>query len=445
MSHAGGHDWGGRTDILPCGVRRVLVAIAAALGLPALAHAQLPSMTQTPAIQTAAGALAQDAAEYARLMHVDMPVAVQRMGAQEASVVATDHIRQLFRSRLAGITIEHQPAYRIVVLLTGDEPVASFDIAAGGLTVPVVFKTGAAATEDQIVGAITDYQAAIRSRLIMPPGMGMDPRTGELVIVVHAADLAQRDASSLQSEFQMLTGVPVRIRPQGLEHRDLIAGGTRLDGPADLQGEHDSCTAGFVVTDGLRTGLVTAAHCPDALTYMEADGGEVPLSFLGEWGDARHDVQINDTGAPEEPLFFADPGKRFARTLMSWRTRQSTRAGDIVCHRGESSGYSCAEVELVDYAPPGDLCNGPCAPVWVTVDGPSCRGGDSGGPVFAGSTAFGILKGASYAGSGQCDFYYYMSVDYLPQGWTLASANRPANLVVTAGLAQSGPAPEHSR
>jgi hypothetical protein len=92
-------------------------------------------------------------------------------------------------------------------------------------------------------------------------------------------------------------------------------------------------------------------------------------------------------------------------------------------------------VELTDYAPPGDLCGGPCAPAWVTVSGPSCKGGDSGGPVFLGSTAFGILKGASYAGSGRCDFYYYMSTDFLPDGWAL--------LTEVSSLA--GTAPAHKR
>ena len=75
-------------------------------------------------------------------------------------------------------------------------------------------------------------------------------------------------------------------------------------------------------------------------------------------------------------------------------------------------GYSCAEVQLTDYAPPGTLCGGPCEPTWVTVPGPSCIAGDSGGPVFIGTTAFGIAKGINRTQSGACNFYYYMSTDY---------------------------------
>jgi hypothetical protein len=76
-------------------------------------------------------------------------------------------------------------------------------------------------------------------------------------------------------------------------------------------------------------------------------------------------------------------------------------------------------VELTDFAPPGELCGGPCDPTWVTVSGPKCRGGDSGGPNFNGTIAFGITKGGHYYPDGRCAFYYYMSTDYLPEGWRL--------------------------
>jgi hypothetical protein len=238
-------------------------------------------------------------------------------------------------------------------------------------------------------------------------------------VVVHALDLVREGEAALDARFEALTGVPVRIRPQGREHQDAVAGGARVEGPAMAGGERAVCTTGFVVTDGRRTGIATAAHCPDALSYRDGQEGDVPLTFVGQWGWSFRDVQIHESGRAERPIFYADPDKRAARRLVSWRNRASTRAGDTVCHRGETTGYSCSEVDLVDYAPPGDLCGGPCAPAWVTVSGPSCKSGDSGGPVFLGGVAFGILKGASYARSGACDFYYYMSTDYLPEGWSL--------------------------
>jgi hypothetical protein len=55
----------------------------------------------------------------------------------------------------------------------------------------------------------------------------------------------------------------------------------------------------------------------------------------------------------------------------------------------------------------------------VTVRGPDCIPGDSGGPVFSGGVAFGIAKGINRTADGRCNFYYYMSTDYLPPPWRL--------------------------
>ena len=147
----------------------------------------------------------------------------------------------------------------------------------------------------------------------------------------------------------------------------------------------------------------------------------MPLaSFGGQWGWGYQDVQLQGGALPLAPLFWSDTAKTVQRRVQGQRTRRSTRAADIVCHRGERTGYSCAEVWLPDFAPAGDLCGGGCTPTWVAVRGPTCRSGDSGGPVFLGGTAFGIVKGGSYRADGSCAFYYYMSLDFLPSGWSLA-------------------------
>jgi hypothetical protein len=157
-----------------------------------------------------------------------------------------------------------------------------------------------------------------------------------------------------------------------------------------------------------------------------ADGARVPLGLVGQWGARYQDVQVHVGADFQGPFFFADRERRSLRTVERARARASTRAGDVVCHRGEATGYSCAEVELTDFSPPGALCAGPCDPVWVSVAGPGCRNGDSGGPVFNGTVAFGITKGGSYT-RGRCNFYYYMSTDFLPEGWRLLiGANQSA-------------------
>jgi len=226
--------------------------------------------------------------------------------------------------------------------------------------------------------------------------------------------------AAIRSQAEALTGVKVRFDLADRAAGNLsLAGGARIVGVHSLDGQRYACTTGFAVTDGTRTGIATAAHCPDEVVYQDPDGGTVPLAFAGQWGARTQDVQINVSPNKQEPLFYADRRQGALRTLAGTRSRLSTRAGEWLCHYGESSGYSCAEVELTQFAPPGELCAGACAPTWVSVRTNDCRRGDSGGPVFSGDIAFGITKGGSGGRGTKCNFYFYMSTDFLPVGWRL--------------------------
>ena len=370
-------------------------------------------------MKTDAAALADDAAQYAAQYHVTVDEAARRLRAQQASVQTTDAIAKEFASRLAGISIEHAPDYRIVVLLTGADPVG--DRSADG--VPIVFRTGARATRAQAILAMRRHLIDLHAELPSARGAGYDQRTGEVVLLVNAADAERFGPDAIRSRAEQLSGVPVRVVINDLIEQNMrVDGGSRIEGTSSVTGKRNLCTSGFVVTDGTRTGIATAAHCPDELTYYDPDGVTTTLPFALQDGLAYRDVQINLAPDADQPLFYADRGADSLRQLTTWRNRDSTRPGDFVCHFGESSGYSCSEVELTDYAPPGALCGGPCEPTWVTVRGPSCIPGDSGGPVFSGGVAFGIAKGINRTSSGQCRFYYYMSTDYLPEPWRLLVA-----------------------
>jgi streptogrisin C len=371
-------------------------------------------------VETQTEALTEDAIQYAARFGVTPDEALRRLRAQQASVAATDLIRSEFESRLAGISIEHQPEYRIVVLLTGNEPV--IDQLYSG--VPIVFRTGAKATREQAVAAMRAHLIDLRSELPGERGVGYDQRTGEVVVLVRDADAQKYGPDAIRARAEQLSGVPVRVVINDLLEQNMgVAGGGYVSGETD--GHRERCTTAFIVTDGSRSGVATAAHCPDDLVYRDQDGSDIPLAFAGQWGLAYQDVQINLSPDAGEPLFYANRGAGSLRRLATWRNRDSTRAGDFVCHYGESSGYSCAEVELTDYAPPGALCGGPCEPTWVTVKGAQCIPGDSGGPVFSGAVAFGIAKGINRSSSGGCNFFYYMSTDYIPPPWRLMTRTTP--------------------
>ena len=414
------------------------------LGLVALlsatmAHAQ---------VETPDAALVRDAATWATVAGLPPADAQAQLRVQQATIAITDGLAVEFGDRLAGIAIGHRPAYRVDVLLTGDAPVADRHVVAAGQDVTIAFRTGALATHDQLVAALTAHQAAIRALLRRPPGMGIDARTGTLAVLVAEADAARFAPDQLEQQLADLAGVPVTIRRLDRADADSSAeGGGRVVGIDPADGRRHACTSGFVVTDGVRSGLVTAAHCPDMLSYIAPDRTETPLPFAGQWGWSFQDVQLHTADLPLPPLFYADTAKAVQRAATAARPRARTRVGDVVCHRGERTGYSCAEVAYVDFAPAGDLCGGPCAPSWVAVAGPTCNAGDSGGPVFDGTVALGLVKGASYRPDGSCSLYYYMSVDFLPTGWRVAVASNPPRdgEVAAAPAADGGGPPPASR
>ena len=386
--------------------------LAALLVLLATGAAAQPVLTQDQA-------LSEDSVQYAAQFGVSPDEALRRLKAQQESVPATDSIAREFVGRLAGISVEHRPDYRIVVLLTGSEPVA--DRSAAG--VPIVFRTGAKATHAQAIAALRKHLIDLRADLPNARGAGYDQRTGEVVLLVTRADAEKFGVDAIRARAEQVGGVPVRVVINELNEANMsVDGGGRVEGLNSQTNRRNLCTTAFVVTNGEATAITTAAHCPDELTYVDRDGSTVTLPLIGSWGAAYQDVQINGSPNSPEPLFYSNRGAGTLRRLATWRNVASTRAGDFVCHYGESSGYSCATVELTDYAPPGDLCGGPCYPSWGTVKGPNCIAGDSGGPVFSGAVAFGIAKGVNRTAAGQCLFYYYMSTDYLPAPWRLLTA-----------------------
>jgi hypothetical protein len=373
--------------------------------------------TADPRVDGPAVALGRDAAAYASAHGVIQAEALRRLRLQLTSIPVTEKLRLQFADRLAGISIEHSPEWRIIVLLTGKEAPNQLLLPAGDDKVPVLIRGGAAATRMQVLAAIDRYRSQIAQVIPGTRGIGHDPRTGKL-LVFQRASAATRPAAEVAAELSTLTGVPVEVRRISASFENAGAvGGSRVI--SEGGGTRYICTTGFLVQRGEERGVTTAAHCSDNMSYRGPDGEERLLKFAGQWGTAYRDVQVHTGVGSDPPIIYTDTPRTIARPVTGWLTRPMTRAGDWVCKRGEASGASCAEVELTDFAPPGELCGGLCSASWVTVKGPQCRRGDSGAPVFIGTTALGVLKGGAFLAGEACAFYYYMSTDYLPDGWRL--------------------------
>ncbi|HEY0142774.1 MAG TPA: S1 family peptidase [Thermoanaerobaculia bacterium] len=412
------------------------LAVAAVVFLADRASAQAPPQPpagkpqpleerdQAPA-QTADEAIAADAQWYARSEGVTQAEAERRlrMQAQMGDVIA--RLRNAHRTRLAGVVIDHKPTYRLRVRLTGTVPIQAEEHALGGSKLPVVFETGAKVTLEELRASIEKNQSSLRRVYPNLAGMGTDEKTSEIVVSVVATDEAGAAAARAKlGDAVALLGQPVRIEVvPAYPTRQDVRGGSLVSSANFL------CTSAFVVKNTAgTTGVTTAGHCDNALTYYNPNGTSIPLTLVAgsEYDDNDQDVQVHTSAYVERPEFYWDDNKTVVRVLSGRRLKSSTAAGDNVCHRGEGSGYSCGYVQQTNFAPTNStntLCNGgPCSTVWVRVTGTSleCRGGDSGGPWFASTVAFGIHSGGTVdPTTGACVNAFYMTTDTISSGWSL--------------------------
>ena len=198
-----------------------------AIWLAVLAAVLVGAPAAAQEVQTPDAALAQDAAEYARAFGTSPAESVQRLRVQEASVAVTDRIARERADRLAGIAIEHWPDFRIVVRLTGDDPVADEAVIVEGMTVPIVYRTGAAATRAQLSAALAAHQAEMAAQLPHPPGIGIDLSVGAIVVSASRSDVDALGAIPIAERLAAIAGVPVRVRGDGITVQMAAEGGAR--------------------------------------------------------------------------------------------------------------------------------------------------------------------------------------------------------------------------
>ncbi|MCW2792641.1 MAG: putative serine protease [Nocardioides sp.] len=169
----------------------------------------------------------------------------------------------------------------------------------------------------------------------------------------------------------------------------------------------NGCTGGFVVvktTTGNR-GLSSAAHCSNSASYDSK-----ALTHMNEWQSGRFDLAWwdNDTITWENKI---KDGVGDGRVINAVMPDSSIDIGDPICKYGDTTGYDCGEVTDVIICP-NWVTN--CASTFIeydSTDSPKhdmAQGGDSGGPVFFGNTAWGIIIGQEIGGT----HGVFMQADY---------------------------------
>lgn len=358
-------------------------------------------------------------------------------------------------------------AARVAARLTEEEVRKAEDKLSGPVAVKVKYKTGQAHSLGELKAALDKLSGNARDI----PGLtaiNVD-EAGNSVRVFTTAALPAGKAA----ELNRLAGVPVLfdVIPGGLVPAANMRGGSKLYGnPTDTSSSSRVCMTAFGArSNTLRnaagvamTGMITAAHCPAAPNVIADDGRNKPLTTpAGHASDTRGGTNQTDIrfvyAAGGDPVglgtFYYD-GTTNLRSVAGTQSRSGTAVGSgdarsvsgtavgsYICHVGQTSlgsttsMQSCGEVISVNTAQgAGGNWASQAGGSFVmvrntstgkgTVLGPTgtgtlrCYQGDSGGPWFAGTIAYGVLSSCAWEdpnvpNSDRALFATYTSTDFL--------------------------------
>ena len=328
-----------------------------------------------------------DAEAYARQFNVSVVEALRRLEVQDQVGRMNEKLASERGTEFAGIWIEHTPVFRVVARTTGDSsasPLAGEVTRLGALA--DVRPANASLSELMVMRRLGIYLAR---QLEVRADANIDVRANraELRVVDRGAFLEELATRGLVLPAGLeVVEVDALVRPEAT-----IFGGLPIT----------TCTLGFSVRNGSGTrGVTTAAHCGNSQSWS---GGS--LTFRGEAYRDSFDVQWHTSPGDTVTNQF-DSGTGI-RNCTGTRSRSAQSVGDFVCKNGRTTGYTCGTIQSTrfapSYVPSVDA-------TFVFVDGGSTNlssGGDSGGPWFNGSTAFGIHSGGAGNDS------VYMPINYV--------------------------------
>lgn len=387
---------------------------AVAIGVVAALAVSSQAATVATADDCVDGSADDELAAYCEAFDVTASEALEQLELQPEIDDAIAEVQELAGDRLVLAATERADFSGVQVVVTDGAPLPELETYLDGLAFDADLDYRdvlSAAAGDAVTDELVDDGIAA-----MPDvdGMYYDVTTGA-VVVDYSGDGDESLFDDLAATVEE-AGSTLEVRISEGEGGDARVGG--------LDSIYTStwCTIGFTIlaSDGT-TRTTTAGHCPDSPWRYEAASGSHsnPIAMTGERRTARADIQWGTTGmAPLPQIVTSTMSTRVTVTSVVDR---ADSLGDLVCHRGSTTGYSCGTVTSINYRPTWDgACHGvTCAAEWVQVTGPqlACYGGDSGGPVFAGGAAYGFLKGAMYTGTGrgECDWLVYMPQDALSE------------------------------
>ncbi len=324
-------------------------------------------------------------------------------------------IRDLEAARLAGWGIDHGPGFGGWVWLTGDDSPGAAAAAVAAAHADVQIRTGADHSHAELltaqqglfrngaVGRVNDGGASGVAAMVTFTGInmaanavriGIDPA---LASVVPGGLPGTGPATVTDEAFQAKAAEVTAQLADSVNVNYVVEDGRGLSDNATFIGGRavGSCTSGFTAKQRGTSvyGIITAGHCTVSFEMHGVSLTQV-VGRRGPYVDAQF-LGI-PTGSSHRLLDEFVCGNVLPCDVTSDISR-NRMMGDYICHYGIVSGHSCGTVNDVNFFLRGTACkNISCSNTYVEVEGTSLISciGDSGGPWYHGSLAYGIHKGS---------------------------------------------------
>lgn len=346
---------------------RTAVIAAAAAGLTAVALAVPASAASTPDTGGAGSAGAVPNVRNAALASLradglSAQAATHRLSTQASSVRILDKVADSLGDSAAGSYLDSHgnPVVNVV------DSAAATTARAAGARAKVVPNSTAELT------SVT--KALDRMRVVPNTAWGVDPVTDKVVLTLSDAT-PDAGAAQLRATANRF-GDMVRI-----EHISQPLTEQVYDGDSISTGQI-ICSAGFNVTKGGQNYIITAGHCTQGLPSWQGIGPSVDSQFPGnDFGIIRNDSS-------------SAPG---AVNMYDGSTQPITSVGDAtvgeqVCKSGQTTNLTCGTVQALNQTV--HYADGASVSGLIQTD-VTCDHGDSGGPLFDGSTGLGTVSGGN--------------------------------------------------
>lgn len=295
---------------------------------------------------------------------------------QQHALTALNSYLWKFEPTFAGLFIEREDGFHAVVQYVGSDATPVARAIPDG-----VLKTATVRPVQYGLRRLMDIQAQVS-----PVGSAetdIDIARDQVVVISESSQIGAQYESSTDAFKALEAEGVVRV-----DRRSIATPSTTLIGgaPARYLGVL-SCTWGFTATAGAYGGgFLTAAHCPDGMTWDYTNTVFGSQQQIGEtdaqWNAAYPNTTDNMIAIGVAPYFVDITSKQ------GWSTMIVGQGG--ICHQGVSTGWTCGAIASKNRS----LGYVPGSSRFVELEGPNIDSqvGDSGGPVASGPTALGIMS-----------------------------------------------------